>query len=226
LGNKHGIAVSLNNLGNVARNQRNNTRAHTLFTESLALRRELGDKHGIALALNNLGNIAFDQGDNSAARLLLEESLDLQREIGNKSGAALALNNLGGVAHRQGDYRMARQFYAESLIILNEIGDKRIAECLLGLATVAHMTQQLERSARLLGATEALLETIGGCLETASRTEYEWTATALRSELSEEQFALAWADGRAMTPEQAGAFALATPDEVHPKLGISSGQPT
>lgn len=214
LGNKHGIAVSLNNLGNVARNQGDQATARSLFSESLALRRELGDQHGIALALNNLGNVALDQGDHGAARLLLEESLALQREINNKSGAALALHNLGGVALRQGDYPTARRFYTESLLCLNEMGDKRIADSLLGLASVAHQSNQKGRSVRLLAAIDALLDVIGGCLETLSQTDYDAMLAALRTELSEEQFALAWVEGRALTSEQVIVFALGTADEA------------
>jgi predicted ATPase/transcriptional regulator with XRE-family HTH domain len=211
LGNRHGIAISLNNLGNLARNQGDHTRAHALFTESLALRRELGDKHGIALALNNLGNVALEQGDEQTARHLLEEGLALQREIGNKSGAALALNNLGGLAHRQGDYPRALHCYREALLILTEMGDRRIAECLLGLALIEQATQQPERSVRLLAAGEALLATLGARLETASQAEYEALLAALSAELSEEQLALAWADGQSMRHEQVVAYALATP---------------
>jgi hypothetical protein len=95
--------------------------------------------------------------------------------------------------------------------MLNEMGDKRIAECLLGLAIVARMSQQRERAVRLMAATEALLEILGAQLETASRLEYESTVAGLRADLGEDQFALVWADGRAMTLEQVVAFALVTP---------------
>jgi predicted ATPase/Tfp pilus assembly protein PilF/transcriptional regulator with XRE-family HTH domain len=208
LGNRQGIAVSLNNLGNVARNQGDSASARTLFTESLAIRRALGDKQGIALALNNLGNVAVDQGDYGAARTLLEESLVLQREIGNKPGTALVFNNLGGVAYQQGDTCAARRFYAESLVILRDMGDRRIAECLLGLAQLARVQAQPERAARLLGAIQAVLESIQGCLETAARASYNSTMLAVRAELGNDQFAAAWAETQSMPLEQIIAYAL------------------
>jgi tetratricopeptide (TPR) repeat protein len=213
LGNKQGVAVSLNNLGNLARNQGDNAGARTLFMESLALRRVLGDKQGIALALNNLGNIAFDQNDYSTARAFLEESLALQREMGDRPNTALVLNNLGGVAHRRGDPRAARMYYTESLAILRELGDKRIAECLVGLAVVASQEEQPGHAARLLGATDASLAAISACLETSDHALFEQTVRAVQTVLGQEQFATAWAEGQAMTIDEAVTYALATTAE-------------
>ena len=53
LGDKAGIATSLNNLGWVAYHQGDYAAAHALHQESLALRRALGDKRGIAYALGH-----------------------------------------------------------------------------------------------------------------------------------------------------------------------------
>jgi predicted ATPase/transcriptional regulator with XRE-family HTH domain/Tfp pilus assembly protein PilF len=211
MGDKQGVAASLNNLGTVALNQGDYNAARVLLEESLAMKREVGDKQGIAFSLNNLGNIALNQGDYRAARTLLEESLAQQRAIGNKRGAALALNNLGEVAYYEGDGRAACLLYEESLAIRREVGDKQgIAECLVGLAGVARMHQQPERSARLLGATQALLNAIDGCLETTERALYEHNVTAVETVLGKEQFDAAWAIGRAMTLDEVVTYALAT----------------
>jgi predicted ATPase/Tfp pilus assembly protein PilF len=211
MGDKQGVAASLNNLANVAVNQGDYNAARVLLEESLTMKRQVGDKQGIAFSLNNLGNIALNQGNYRAARTLLEESLAQQRAIGNKRGAALALNNLGQVAHYEGDNRAACSLYEESLAIRREVGDKQgIAECLVGLAGVARMHQQLERAAQLLGATEALLKAIGGCLETTERTLYEHNVTAVQTALGEEQFATVWSIGREMTLDEAVTYGLAT----------------
>lgn len=213
LGDKQGIAASLNNLGNVALNQGDYEAAFTLHTEGLALKREVGDRQGIATSLNNLGNIALTQGDYRTARPLLEESLVLQKAIGNRRGAALALCNLGDVAYHEGDSDTARALYTESLSIRWEVGDKQgIAECFVGLAGVARMVQLVERAARLLATTEALLEAIGSYLEIGNRVVYENHVAAVKRALGEEPFAAAWAAGRAMTLEQAVADALALSD--------------
>ncbi len=61
-------AKALNGAGVLAHNQADYERAVVLYTESLALQRELGDKRGIADALNNLGTIALDRGDYATLR--------------------------------------------------------------------------------------------------------------------------------------------------------------
>src|SRR5579871_6424352 len=47
LGDKNGIADSLSNLGEMAKEQGDYAAARALYEESLAIRRELGDKYGI-----------------------------------------------------------------------------------------------------------------------------------------------------------------------------------
>ena len=58
------------------------------------------------------------------------------------------------------------------------------------------------------GAADALLGTIGSQLDLADRVEYERSVTAVRAQLGDQPFAAAQAEGRAMTMEQAIAYAL------------------
>ena len=98
LGDRKGIAASLNNLGLVACDQGDYPAARALYEESLAIKRELGDRVGIANSLNNLGNVAYDQAELAFARALYEESLAIARELGDREGVARVLGNLGNVA--------------------------------------------------------------------------------------------------------------------------------
>jgi tetratricopeptide (TPR) repeat protein len=59
LGNRRGIAASVNNLANVASEQGDFATAQKLYEESLAIKRELGDRWGISASLNNLGNLSY-----------------------------------------------------------------------------------------------------------------------------------------------------------------------
>ena len=210
------ISQSLNNLGMVATAQKEFASARTFYEESLALSRELGDKLHIAYALNNLGDIAYHQGDDAAARALNEESLKIKRDLGDKRGIANSLNHLGRVARRQGDVAAARALYAESLTIRRELWDRLgIAECLEGFAGLAGAQGQPRRVARLFGAAEGLREAIGVTLPPSVRADYDSTVAAARASLGEAALARAWAEGRAMTLEQAIEYALA--EEAWPK---------
>lgn len=124
LGDRKGMASSLNILGNVALGQGDFASARALFEESLAIDRELGDRRGIAAMLSNLGNVAYEQADYPAARALHEESLAIIRELGDRGGIAIILACLGLAACGEKDYPAARRRLEESLAIGRELGDR------------------------------------------------------------------------------------------------------
>jgi predicted ATPase/Flp pilus assembly protein TadD len=126
LGNKQGIASSLNNLGWVAWRQSDYKDARALSEEGLSLNRELGNKQGIAHSLNNLGYVMHHQGDYQAARSLHEESLCLRRELGDRRGIAFAQNNLGWALQKQGLYEPAKALLEEAIAQFKQLGDKQL----------------------------------------------------------------------------------------------------
>ena len=69
LGEQRGIAICLNNLGNIALNQGEYARATDLYQQSLAIRQQLGDQYGIANSLIGLASAAIKQGEAQAASL-------------------------------------------------------------------------------------------------------------------------------------------------------------
>ncbi len=138
LGNKWGIANSLNNLGIIALRQQDYKTARSLYEQSLAKWRELGNKVAVALSLNNLGNVANIQGDHAEARKLHEESLAIFQELGDTRGVAWSFNHLGDVARDRRDFSEARSFYQKSLALFREVEDRRgIANSLTDLGSLA-----------------------------------------------------------------------------------------
>ncbi len=92
-----------------------------------------------------------------------------------------------------------------------EIGDEsNVAYCLEGLAAVAASEDKLERAARLWGAAEALLEAIEVIAypHASDRSLYQQQMADARARLEEEVWKRTWAQGRAMTREQAIKYAL------------------
>jgi tetratricopeptide (TPR) repeat protein len=160
--------------------------------------------------LNTLSEIAIIQGDYERATVLLEESLALDRARDNpgKRGA-WALRDLGLIAQAQGDHGRAAAQFRESLIIRRELQDiAGIAQCLASLAEVAEVQKQPTRAARLWGAAEALRTSSGASQSLAERIRYECSVAAARAQFDDAVFVAAWPEGRAMTLEQAIAYAL------------------
>jgi tetratricopeptide (TPR) repeat protein len=214
LGDGQGVSAAINNLGEAAMRQGDYPRAAALYEESLALKRTLGYRQGISTSLGNLGRVAERLGDYGRAAALLEESLTLKREVGDQQGIADELMSLGRVAHRQGDDARADRLLTESLRLSRALGARDLmAEGLLNLCRVAGARGQAERAARLGGAAQAAREALGLPLEPYEQAGQEQAMAALRAALGEERFAVAWAEGQALSVEQALAEALRSPVE-------------
>ncbi len=138
LGDKTGVAVSLNALAVFARDRGDVSVAHILFEASLGLWRELGDQKAVARALSNLANVVKLQGEYDRARSLYAECLSIFRELGDPMGVAWSLNYQGDVAHDQGDSHAARTLYEQGLAIFQEVDDRwGIAGTLADLGNLA-----------------------------------------------------------------------------------------
>ena len=73
------------------------------------------------------------------------------------------------------------------------------------------------RAARLLGAAEALMEAIGSCFDPPYRAELDRNLAPARAGIGEEMFAKEVAAGRAMSMEEAIAYALEPLPEPEPQ---------
>jgi predicted ATPase/class 3 adenylate cyclase len=210
-GDQSGIAGSLNKLGRLAQNQGDDAAARSLFEESLAIQRLLGNQRMIAVLLNNLGWVSHNQGDLEAAHSFYEEALQIWRELADKADLAVTLINLALVAQERADEAQAIHRYEESLALFHELGDRYgIAACLKELGGLVLAQAQPERATRLYAAAHALREAMGVPLPPSDSLDYERCLAALREQLGEPAFAAVWAEGSAMSLEQAVAFAAET----------------
>jgi len=200
--------------------------ARSMVEESLAISRELGDQRGLAYSLNLLGFVSLLQGEGSAACTLIEESLAIHKALGNRQGIAYTSLTFGWFSLSQGDYVAARARYEKSLAVMIELDDRWfIAACLEGLAITAAQTSTEESfasalwAARLWGVAEALREAISVPLRSFERAINEWGIAKVRSQLGEEAFATAWAEGRTMTPAE---VALLSPDSAAQERAVET----
>jgi tetratricopeptide (TPR) repeat protein len=163
----------------------------------------------MASSLLNLGTIARYQRDYTRATSLYEESLAVFRELDHKRGVAWSLRSLGTVALCTGQPDRAARLLQESLMVFRDLRDKRlIAWSFQDLGAVARHRGEYEVAARLLGAASALREAIGAPLPSADRAAYEDNLAALRANLSDAAFSVAWEQGKAMPLEEAIQYAL------------------
>ncbi len=171
-----------------------------------------------------VGTVLLLQRDFDGARRRFEEGLELGRRVGDRLPICNALFYLAHLALAQADYGLAARRFSEGIVLSKEIGDRgNVAYMLEGLAAVAGAQGWDERSARLYGIAEGIIEAIGFRLQTyftPDSTLHERTVAAVRSRLGKEVFEEARAEGRAMDFEGAVEYALSEEEQAPPTSSV------
>jgi DNA-binding CsgD family transcriptional regulator/tetratricopeptide (TPR) repeat protein len=222
LGDTYGIAHLLQNLAESFLNEGNAAKAHPLLEESLALFRELGNKDFEGVVLGDLGLVAFHQGQMAVAHALLEEGLTHFQEedrVNILDTKVRTLARLAQVVACEGDDTLARALYEQCLAVARKAPFQRLTPLYLeGLAGVVATQGEFPWAARLWGAAEALRDGMGTPIPPVYRADYERAVATARSQLGEQAFVAAWAEGRSMTLDQVlgppGRAAVPTPPSV------------
>jgi predicted ATPase/class 3 adenylate cyclase len=211
-GDNWGTAWAQSILAFAAREEKDYARAGALLDDALAQMRGLGHRWGMALLLLQKGLLQRDLGRLDHATPLLEEAIELFRQLGDKAYIAYTQLNLGTVASTLHEYERASNLYRAALAVRRELKDRRgIATCLAALGCCAAGLRQFDRAAQLFGAAEALREAAGSTIPAYFKEEYDRQTAATAEVLGQAEFQAAWAAGRAMPPDAAIDFALATP---------------
>lgn len=193
--------------------------ARSYLEESIGLFRSLDDKQAAAIPLRMLGMLEYVWGNYEQSRTAFEQSLAGNLAAGNPQEANMARGGLADAESRLGHYDAALKLYREVVAEWLRIGNRgAIARCLECIAFMRlHQSENettgesLTNVARLFGAAEALRETIHATMLAPEQSEYDLEIARLRERLDETTLKAAWADGRALTMEQ--AIELAFGDE-------------
>ncbi len=209
LGERAGVLDTLISLGDVLADVGDRDSAQSLFDESLTIGGELGYQKGIADALHSLGRLALARGALEKARAQLEVGLETRRDLGESQGIAQSLVNLAAVRVETEEFSEAAEMLGEAFAILEYLGDKRlIAEGLEGIGFMSAARERWASAARMLGTAEGIRISIGSPIPPASCAHYDRWISALKAGIEESSFKATWAEGRALSIEQAIAAAL------------------
>ncbi|HLE26902.1 MAG TPA: tetratricopeptide repeat protein [Anaerolineales bacterium] len=202
VGSKFLITLALCSLGQVAWAQGDNEQAAQRLEEAMSVSQEARSLP-VSLTLYVSGTPALPTTTTPARSLPV----------------SLTLYVLGRVAYSQGDYASAHSRFVESISLSQELGQRGGVACNLeALAALAAAHDQMQpsplrfeglrRAARLCGAADALHDLSRFSLSPAERVERDRALAAARAALGEEAFAAVYAEGQAMTMEQAVEYAL------------------
>jgi tetratricopeptide (TPR) repeat protein len=182
-----------------------------MLLASKALFEKHGDRRAVADSLFGLALMYLLRGDVETARDTGEEALAIHREVGDVFGIVSSLCAVGPAATRLGDLDTGRACFMESLAIDEAFGERTgLAFSLDNLADLEITAGNVVRALRLAGASEAIKEGVGGQAPPDVITLPDPRERA-RLLLSEDQVQAAWEEGRAMSMEEAIAYAREAP---------------
>jgi predicted ATPase/DNA-binding winged helix-turn-helix (wHTH) protein len=212
LSDRIATARCLHNFANLIRVQGNYAGAEAALSEATTIFEELGDRSGAAWSMNQRGDIAREQGNMSVALDLYQHALFSFREAADRWGCGRSLADLGKIYCEQGNYDAAQDCYREALKIFADLGHRRgLARILEGCACLALGRGHAERALKLAAAAAHLRRLIGAPLLQAEQLKLDQTLLAAWESLSDQEGKDAWAEGLAMSVEEAIQSSLDEP---------------
>jgi tetratricopeptide (TPR) repeat protein len=179
--------------------------------EVISLSRQAGEPYQCALSIHGMGDMLMYQKDYTAAIPWYVESLPMAREIGQ---ITLMLNTLGELVYCHagiGQLERARELCKEGFDLALSQGYKGFLANFVGnFGFLAGKTGNPRRAVRLFGAEQALRLSLSDPKAAAKVEPFPYLEKDLG--LDKATVAEEWAKGRAMSWDQAVAYALQDPE--------------
>jgi non-specific serine/threonine protein kinase len=219
------VAITLHQLGIVARLQGNYDEAERFCQEGLAVARAAHESWTAGFLLEDIGEIRAASGADEAAERYFMAALETHRELGYDWPNTYILRGLGSLAERRGDAERAESLYRQSLALAQEFRNRPvICYDLIGLgrlalrggetsAASAQLTEGLRMEwgmALRSDMPEALdlLAELNLALSPAETGDHDRLLAAVGERLAHAAFKAAYAEGRALGLDRAVAYAL------------------
>jgi predicted ATPase len=194
--------------------------ARSAMEDVARLAREHNNLLDLSRALINQGDIAIGQGRLEEGRALLEEAIDCSDP--GSSPACVAVINLSQIAALQGRYHDAASLGRTALATALDHGDQlRAIWATFHVAWALAELGDLERSARLIGAATAFLQTAGFARDRSDLLCEKGVLDALHGRLPADIVDALVQRGRDMPLEEALSEALTE----SPRLGAALAPP-
>ena len=214
MGHLSGIAVCLSRLARRTIWGGDFSSPDPWLEEAKTIYRQLGDKAGEADTLNICGSLAYWLGNYQQARIYYEESILLYEKVGADWMSSWSRSNLAYVALRQGDILQAREMFSVCIQRFQKINTViGLIYAIEGLASLNVNQEHPQRATRLFAWADAEREKIGDHRPPVEAASVERDWGVIHSKLNDTEYASLFAEGRAMTIEQAIQCALEVENE-------------
>ena len=171
--------------------------AQSIAEETLDNFKQVRNGRLAAYTLSLLAQIYLTQGDVVVARAQIDEAISIFKELGDRFGMTLALIAAGKVALAQGDLVSARASYRKCWEQACAIGAlELIAGCLEGVGEVLVVQGEARSAVELWGKAAMIRADLIAPMPPVERIFYEKAMMIAREQLSDEDFQIAWMEGR------------------------------
>lgn len=212
LDDKPGIAEAVYNLAFVYLIDRDSAGARSRYEESRRLAQELGDEQGLANTAWGLAMTAIHERNWEAAQRFGEETEARFTKLDDWFGISLAHFVFFQIARYRGDYEEADRLTRAYLDRTTAMDDVVSAFTMMDMYVILAMERgDHERAVRLGGAAQALREIYGGG-SPPPLVDVEDPRERARGILSDERIHDLWAEGLAMSMDEAIAYARKDPE--------------
>ena len=180
-----------------------------LIEESIRLSEEAGLPGQVADAYEVRGFLEAYTGHYEEARLWFEKSMLAYQEVGADFTVLLNKSNLAHLERQFGHYQQALERYRETIVGFRDVGQLgAVAHQLECFGFLAMAGDQNERALTLFAAADALRERVSSPMTLEEQTYFDEQIKVLHQKFDADRFNQIWTAGRALTMEQALAFAL------------------
>jgi predicted ATPase/class 3 adenylate cyclase len=208
-GEPHSVARAVYNSAFVAIEQGDFDHACELFGEAAHIARSEGAKLQEAMCLVHLGYTFTLAGDYEHGASLLDAGLSVFTDLGETTWTQVAVRYQGLLALLNGRIDEAGSLLRTSLKAGREQAPQwEVAYWLEGLAAVAVAKGEALRASKLWGVTDAQFERLELAILEENRQVRGLFRDEIQESLDSDSLAEAWAQGHAMTLDQAVAYAL------------------
>ena len=121
LGQKRGVAASLEEIAEVQLSLGRSDEALESYNAALKIRQEIGAKKEAGDTLNDLGDLYLERGQSDKALQMFKESLQIQRDAGDQPNQALCLSNIGSAYLQKSEDEDALTYLQRALQIREQL---------------------------------------------------------------------------------------------------------
>lgn len=206
-GDLWGMARASQFMGIYHLRNRNFEKAKIFMDQHLLLDEKIQFAQGTLVALDSLGKLHVQLGNLVESERYYQKGLQMGRE--HQLDVSFIFYHMATLALYKNDYSLALQRLIESGFLQEaEMGKADACNILMFCAAIAGGTGQLERSAKLYGAAQAIFDIIDYRLPAFGQKEFDHHIQIARDQLGEAAFETFSNEGRAMTMERAIDYAL------------------